>query len=146
MGTATDSGGLYRASIGLAAGLRLTDDYKGALEALNDAEQAADGEPQNLAEISYQRGNLYFPLGDIEACLASHQAALDHARGAGLPGLEARAYGGMGDAWYMRGRTGTAFEAFDRCIELAGERDDSWLRASYLCMRGVARFNDLVGS
>jgi len=138
----------YRANMGLASGLRLTDDYQGALEALRTAEQAADSKAENLAEISFQRGNLYFPLGDIDACLAAHQAALEHARVAGLSYLEARAHGGMGDAWYMRGRVGTAHEAFDRCIALAETREDAWLRAGNLCMRGVTRFygNDLEGA
>src|SRR5262249_21197489 len=38
---------------------------------------------------------------------------------AGSPELEARALGGLGDAAYASGRMITAYERFNRCIELA---------------------------
>jgi class 3 adenylate cyclase len=51
-----------RARIGLAAGMRVTDDYDGALEALDEAQAvaAAHGLEEELSQIHYYRGNIYF--------------------------------------------------------------------------------------
>ena len=72
-----------------------------------------------LAEIHFVRGNLYFPMGRIDACLAEHELALAQAREAGATELEVRALGGLGDANYLRGRMLTAHDHFERCLELA---------------------------
>ena len=55
--------GKCRAYIGLAAGLRVTDRYDEALVALDSAEAAANGLANELAQIHYIRGNIYFPHG-----------------------------------------------------------------------------------
>lgn len=130
----------FACAMGLAACRRMTDDFQGALDALDGAEQASGSLDAKLAEVYYQRGNINFPLGRIDDCLSAHQAALVHARNANLPNLEARAHGGLGDAWYMRGHMETAYRSFGRCVDLAIELGDDWLRASYLSMRGNARF------
>lgn len=118
---ATDAAGRARAWFGVASALRLLDRGEEALAALREAEQAAAtvGEPERLAEIESLRGNLYFPMGDMERCLAAHQSALHHARTAGSVVGEARALGGLGDAYYQQGRMLTAHAHFVRCVELA---------------------------
>ncbi|MBP0618867.1 BTAD domain-containing putative transcriptional regulator [Cupriavidus consociatus] len=106
---------------GTAAALRLLDRHDEALSALREAEQAAAGlgQSEQLAEIESLRGNLYFPMGDMDRCLAAHQRALGHARAAGSVLGEARALGGLGDAYYQQGRMITAHAHFVRCVELA---------------------------
>lgn len=106
---------------GTAAALRLLDRHDEALSALREAEQAAAelGQSERLAEIESLRGNLYFPMGDMDRCLAAHQRALGHARAAGSVLGEARALGGLGDAYYQQGRMITAHAHFVRCVELA---------------------------
>ncbi|MBF6992271.1 BTAD domain-containing putative transcriptional regulator [Cupriavidus sp. IK-TO18] len=110
-----------RAWQGTAAALRLLDRHEEALSALREAEQAAAklGQSERLAEIESLRGNLYFPMGDMDRCLAAHQRALGHARAAGSVLGEARALGGLGDAYYQQGRMITAHPHFVRCVELA---------------------------
>jgi class 3 adenylate cyclase/tetratricopeptide (TPR) repeat protein len=109
-----------RAWIGLAAGKRVTDDYEGALEALDKAEAAAQaqGLEQELSQVHYYRGNLYFPLGKVEECRLEHQQAFDWARSAGSPEDEARALSGLGDAYYSLGRMVTALDHYRQCIDL----------------------------
>ena len=50
------------------------------------AEQAAAAEtdPRLLAQLWTLRGNLHFPRGELDACLAAHGRALEYARQAGL--------------------------------------------------------------
>ncbi len=65
------------------------------------------------------RGNIHFPRGELEACLEAHENALSWARRAGSPVDEARAFGGVGDALYQRGRMRSARDHFARCVEQA---------------------------
>ena len=109
--------------IGLAAGRRVTDDYDGALAALQKAEIAAIANDLHVAlsQIHYYRGNLYFPLGRVEDCLIEHQKALQFAQAAASGGNEARALSGLGDAYYSLGQMETALNYFRRCIDLCAE-------------------------
>jgi tetratricopeptide (TPR) repeat protein len=109
-----------QAWIGLAAGKRVTDDYEGALAALDKAQAAAraQGLEQELSQVHYYRGNLYFPLGKVEECLHEHQQAFDRARSAGSFEDEARALSGLGDAYYSLGRMLTALEHYRQCVDL----------------------------
>lgn len=109
-----------RAWIGLAAGMRVTDDYDEALGVLDQAEAVAREEDlqKELSEVHYYRGNLYFPLGNLEGCLEQHQLALECAQRAGSSEWEARALSGLGDAYYSRGRMITSLDYFRRCIQL----------------------------
>jgi tetratricopeptide (TPR) repeat protein len=110
-----------RAWIGLAAGLRVTDRFDEAFAMLDKAADAAAGD--NLAveraRIHHLRGNLCFPLGRLVECLQEHERALDCARRARSPEIEARALGGLGDAEYARGRMASAHRHFSRCAELS---------------------------
>lgn len=112
--------GKCKARIGIAAGMRITDDYETALAELDLAESVArkQGLEKELSQIHYYRGSLCFPLGDIDRCLAEHKKALDHARSAREPDLEALALSGLGDAFYSQGRMITALDYFHRCMEL----------------------------
>jgi len=111
------------ALIGVAAGLRVLDRYDEALPALAEAEAAAVelDDAEALAEIHFVRGNIHFPRGEVDACRRAHEQALAHARDAGSALAEARALGGLGDAYYQEGRMRSARDHFDRCIALARE-------------------------
>jgi len=139
-----------RAWIGIAAGMRVMDRYYEALEALNHAEGAIAGQslPDDRARIHYLRGNIYFPLGDIEGCLDQHEQALACAREAGSTRCEAQALSGLADAYYMRGRMRTAYEHFDRCIELCRSHGFRRIEVANLAMRGLTRSyqNDYQGA
>ena len=111
-----------RAWIGLAAGMRVVDAYDQALEVLDKAEAAAAGDPRlatELSKIHYYRGNIYFPLGNIDGCLEQHELALQHARKAKSVECESRALSGLGDASYSRGRMITALDYFRQCVDLS---------------------------
>jgi class 3 adenylate cyclase/tetratricopeptide (TPR) repeat protein len=109
--------------IGLASGMRIEDRYDEALETLDQAEAAAatNGLTSELARIHHLRGNLYFPLGRIEDCKEQHQLALGFAQDAHSLENEARALGGLGDAYYAQGRMRTGYEHFHRCVDLCVE-------------------------
>jgi class 3 adenylate cyclase/tetratricopeptide (TPR) repeat protein len=110
-----------RAWLGLAAGLRVTDRFDEAFAMLDKAATAAatDDLAAERARIHHLRGNLCFPLGRLVECLHEHERALDCARIASSPELEARALGGLGDAEYARGRMARAHRHFSRCVELS---------------------------
>jgi tetratricopeptide (TPR) repeat protein len=117
---AEDDIGKSNALIGLASGMRLTDRFDEALAALEDAESAATRQKLDLvlARIHHLRGNLYFPLGQIEDCRNQHELALDFARRAGSAEFEASALGGLGDAAYGSGKMRSATDYFTRCLEI----------------------------
>jgi DNA-binding SARP family transcriptional activator len=131
-----------RALLGLASGLRILDRHRDALAAADAAEEQARGlgDPVQLAQIHFLRGNLYFPLGEIEACLAAHEQARVHAMQAASPALEARALGGLGDAHYLRGAMQTAHDYFTRCVALARDHGLLRLEASWLPMLAATQF------
>jgi len=109
-----------RAQIGLAAGMRVTDRFDEALSALANAEDVARSSELHLelSQIHYYRGNLYFPLGNIEGCLEQHGLALEYSQRAHSPECEAHALSGLGDAYYSRGEMITSLKYFRRCTEL----------------------------
>ncbi len=125
-----------QAWIGLAAGMRIVDRYDEALKTL-DLAQAAAGKHEltlQLARIHHLRGNLYFPLGNIDGCLQQHELALNCARRARSPESEARALGGLGDAEYARGRMISAHKHFRRCVELCRKHGFGRIEVANLCM------------
>jgi class 3 adenylate cyclase/tetratricopeptide (TPR) repeat protein len=113
------------ALIGLAGGMRVIDDYDGALALLEEAQSLATGLVliNELARIHHLRGNLYFPLGNVSGCLEEHKKALEFAQQAGDTENEARALSGLGDAHYSCGRMRTALDYFRRCVALSKEHD-----------------------
>lgn len=109
-----------RVLIGLAEGMRMTDQIDEALTALDQAQTAATRADLSLAlaHIHHLRGNLIFPLGRIDECRGEHGKALELARRAGSVEFEAAALGGLGDAAYASGRMKTSHEYFVRCMEV----------------------------
>lgn len=125
--------------LAIAAGMRVLDRHDEALQAIDRAQEAAgEAAPlELLASIEALRGNIHFPLGHIEQCLAAHDRARALALEAGLPEAEARALGGLGDAYYQQGRMLTAFRHFDDCVRLAEQHRAVFVTASNLSMRGI---------
>ena len=117
---AIDEAQRCRALVGIAGVLRLSDRYDDALQVLEQARQLALAQEANreLAEIHHLRGDIAFLRGDITLCLDSHRQALELAQRAGSAEAEARSLGGLGDGLYVQGRIATAFEQFQRCVEL----------------------------
>lgn len=109
------------AQLGIAAGLRMSDNYTDALGHLAEAQQEAEANSDagQLARIHHMRGNIYFPLGDSAGCGAEHEQALIYARQAGSRELEARALNGLGDAAYAAGRMLSAGHHFQASLDLA---------------------------
>ena len=68
------------ANIGLAEGLRIRARYQEGLECLFDAEAAAEaiGSAEFLSRIHGLKGNFYFPLGDVNLCMAEHEKVLHY--------------------------------------------------------------------
>jgi len=77
--------------------------------------------------------------------LRVNRASLDLAREVGSPELEAQALGGLGEAEFSRGRMISAFNHYDRCIELGRKHGLARVVAANLSMRGqtLAYMNDL---
>jgi class 3 adenylate cyclase/tetratricopeptide (TPR) repeat protein len=126
------------ALIGLASGMRLTDELEEALPYLDRAEGVAKSNGLNLelARLHHLRGNLYFPLGNIDGCREEHELALEYAQMADSPEWEAQALGGLGDAEYARGRLLTAHKVFVRCFDLCRKHGFGRIEAANLGMTG----------
>jgi class 3 adenylate cyclase/tetratricopeptide (TPR) repeat protein len=124
--------------LGQVEGLRLIDRSQDALSLLDRAEQlAVNGQlTAELARLHYLRGNIYFPLGDLQGCLREHTAALKWAREAGTAEAEARALSGLGDAYYLGGRVRTAYDSFCRCVELCRQHGLHQVEVANLPMVG----------
>ncbi len=125
-----------RALIGLAGGMRIIDAYDDAFEALDEAQSLATRQSLKgeLATIHHLRGNLYFPLGNVVACMQEHEKALQFAREAADTKNEARALSGLGDASYSSGRMRTAHDYFRRCVELSRQHGYVEIEAGNLYM------------
>jgi tetratricopeptide (TPR) repeat protein len=123
--SASDDVRRCRGWVGMAAALRVADRQKAALEALGQAEAAATRQDlvSERVQIHYLRGNVYFPLGNIDGCLAEHEKALRIAREVGSTEGEALALGGLGDAYYLRGHMRTACEQFRACIGVCQDHE-----------------------
>jgi DNA-binding SARP family transcriptional activator len=130
-----------RAWLGLANALRILDRYDEALAALDRAESALAGldRPEILARIWSLRGNIHFPRGKLDDCLASHECALVFARQAQSPVDEARALGGLGDARYQRGHMRAARDHYAACVAQAGKHGAVGLALSHAPMLGITR-------
>jgi DNA-binding SARP family transcriptional activator len=114
---APDTPGRARATVGIAAALRVLDRSQDALAALASAERLIDPlrDAALLSTVHYLRGSVLFPLGDSAASLHSQQLALQAAHNAGSALAEARALSGIADAHFVAGRLGSAREWFERC-------------------------------
>jgi class 3 adenylate cyclase/tetratricopeptide (TPR) repeat protein len=136
---AQDDAERCRALLGLAAVKRVIDDLDGAFADLEQAEALATrlDLTVELARLHFLRGNLYFPRGQIERCLAEHRRSLELARAAGSAELEAQAQGGLGDAEYVRGRMLGAGRHFRGCIELCRQHGFGRIEVASLPMAAL---------
>lgn len=135
--------------IPMADSMRIVDRLDEALAILDDAEIIAKEHDFDLelARIYHLRGNLYFPMGEIEGCMRQHRSALEFARRASSPEDEARALGGIADAAYMRGQMRSATKYFNKCIELCRDHGFENAQSSNFSMIAHARYylNELRG-
>ncbi len=137
---ATTRAARARAWLGLATSLRIVDRYDEALATLTRAEQEVDpADSRRLANLWTLRGNLHFPRGELDLCLAAHERALGFATAAGSVEEIARARGGLGDAHYQRGRLRSAHAEFRDCIALSERHGLKSLQLSYLPMLAVTQ-------
>ena len=118
-----DEMALCRAQLGLAEGLRVSEGLGEALNLLEAAQRTAEryDAGAELARLHHLRGNIFFPIGNIDGCRAEHERSLDWARRSNSPDAEARSLGGLADAAYAQGRMRTAFDHFSRCVALSRE-------------------------
>jgi class 3 adenylate cyclase/tetratricopeptide (TPR) repeat protein len=109
--------------LGLAAGMRVTTEFEGALELLDHAEPIAvrHNLTNQLSRLHHLRGNLFYTVGEIEGCRKQHQLALDFALEARSLDDEARALAGLGDAEYAHGRMRSAYESLRSCVDRCRE-------------------------
>jgi DNA-binding SARP family transcriptional activator len=128
-----------QALFGLASALRILDRPAEALAAVDRAEAFARqrNDPAELAQLCFLRGNLYFPLGEIDACVRAHEQAREYAEQARSPALQARALGSLGDAHYLRGEMLTAHEYFKLCVTLARSGNLHSVASASLPMVGI---------
>ncbi|MDY0065242.1 MAG: BTAD domain-containing putative transcriptional regulator [Steroidobacteraceae bacterium] len=130
-----------QAWFGLAAALRIMDRHEEALEALDRAESAleATADARMRARLLTLRGNLCFPLGNLDACLRAHEQAHRYALQANSHLDIARALGGLGDAYYQRGHMLTARSHFAQCVQEARNHGLVGVLLANLPMLGVTQ-------
>ncbi len=108
------------ALIGMAQCEELNSDANAALGWLEQAQITADAETlmPELARIHCLRGALLLARGDIKASAQQQKTALELARKAGLPKLQARALNGLGEAHYAAGRMLSAHQVLAESRQL----------------------------
>lgn len=128
--------------IGMVRSMRDGRQLKESLALLETAQDIATrlDQPSYLAQIHAQRGNLYFPRGQVDACLEEQKRSLHHAIAAGSPKLEAEALSGLGDAEYMRGRMAAANVHFADCVKLCEQHQFLANQMPNLALRGLTHF------
>jgi len=125
----------------LVESLRITDNYKEALNQLNMAEKLAIriGRDEDWLRLHVLRGNILFPIGEADRCIQSQKAALKVAKKLHLSEAQAQALGGMGDAYFANKQITTAEKSFDTCVTLADKNDLDDITLSNISMRGHMR-------
>ncbi|MDE2603671.1 MAG: AAA family ATPase, partial [Bradyrhizobium sp.] len=137
----SDEIALCRARLGLADGLRVSEGLNEALELLEQAQDAAERHQlvNELACLHHLRGNIFFPMGNIEGCRKEHERGLEYATRSSSPEAEARALGGLADAAYAQGKMRTAFEYFSRCVALSRDHGFGRIEVANRSMVGFSR-------
>jgi class 3 adenylate cyclase/tetratricopeptide (TPR) repeat protein len=138
---APDETALCRAQLGLAEGLRVSEGLTEALGLLDHAQRTAErhGMVNELARLHHLRGNICFPMGNIEGCRKEHEQGLEYAARSGSSEAEARALGGLADAAYAQGKMRTAFEYFSRCVTLCRQHGFGRIEVANRSMVGFSR-------
>jgi tetratricopeptide (TPR) repeat protein len=131
-----------QACIGIAEGLRITEEYDEMLEHLDVADNLASPQkyPAESAQIFKLRGNAYFSRGENEACLEASRRCLEYARQAQSPSLEAQALGNLADAEQARARMVSALEYSRKCVEISREHGLGRILAANLGVVALALF------
>jgi class 3 adenylate cyclase/tetratricopeptide (TPR) repeat protein len=139
-----------RAWIGMAAGMRITDQYDEALHVLDQAEPVAahSGLISESSQLHYLRGTIYWAIGDADSCLKQQKLALKFARDAGSPENEALALGGMSDALYLNRHMRSAYEFAQQCLDLCRKHGFRRIEAANLAISSTAKLylGDLDGA
>ena len=102
-----------------------------------EEEAKAEGMAVELSRLHTLRANIHFPRGEIERCLAEHSEALRLAEAAGAAEEQARALGGLADAYYMRGLYKTTARMFHRCVDVSFARGFKRIEAANLPMLAI---------
>ena len=141
LSASSDETALCQARLGLAEGLRVSEGLTEALELLDQAQDSAEHHHMvnELARLHHLRGNIFFPMGDIEGCRTEHEQGLEYAIRSGSPEAEARSLGGLADAAYAQGRMRTAFEYFSRCVTLCQQHGFGRIEVANRSMIGFSR-------
>jgi class 3 adenylate cyclase/tetratricopeptide (TPR) repeat protein len=134
-----------QAMLGEANALSILDRLDEALALLAQAQEETErlALPVLRARIHSLRGNILFPRGELERCLAEHSRALELAIEAGAPEEEARAHGGLGDGYYVRGDFPSSGLHFERCVALAAARGYRRIEVANRPMCALAGIFDL---
>jgi class 3 adenylate cyclase/tetratricopeptide (TPR) repeat protein len=137
----TNEVSVCQAQLGLAEGLRVSEGLEEALNLLADAQRTAERQDMvpELARIHHLRGNIFFPLGNIEGCREEHEQGLRFAQRSGSPEAEARALGGLADAAYAQGRMRSAFDHFSHCVALSKQHGYGRIEVANRSMIGFSR-------
>jgi class 3 adenylate cyclase/tetratricopeptide (TPR) repeat protein len=130
-----------QARLGLAEGLRVNEGLAEALQLINEVQQVAKHHDMvaELARLHHLRGNIFFPLGNINGCREEHELGLLYAKRSGSPEAEARALGGLADAAYAQGKMRTAFDHFSSCVALSQEHGFGRIEVANRSMVGFSR-------
>jgi hypothetical protein len=121
--------------------LRVSEGLTEALELLDHAQNTAERHDMvnELARLHHLRGNIFFPMGNIEGCRKEHERGLEYAARSDSPEAKARALGGMADAAYAQGKMRTAFDYFSRCVTLCQEHGFGRIEVANRSMIGFSR-------
>jgi tetratricopeptide (TPR) repeat protein len=141
LAASSDEIALCQARLGLAEGLRVSEGLSEALELLAQAQLAAERHDlvNELARLHHLRGNIFFPLGNVDGCREEHERGLEYARQSGTAEAEARALGGLADAAYAQGKMRTAFENFSRCVAVCQKHGFGRIEVANRSMVGFSR-------
>jgi class 3 adenylate cyclase len=118
---------------------RLVSDLKLGLSTLDEIDSLTE-DPACLARAEYIRGNLAFFAGESAACEEAHTRALALARKAGSREFEARALGGLGDAYFMQGRHSLTIKNVNDCLEICREEGLEDVEAANLAILAMPYF------
>lgn len=129
------------ALMGVAAGLRLSSDFEDALKVMDEAGCYGDEQLPPLVWSRYYnlRGNLYFPLGEIERCQENHELAMKYAKESGSDEARANALSGLADVAYLQGRMLSAVRFFGESASLAREHGLGRIEVTNALMQAFAR-------
>lgn len=139
-----------RARIGLVEVMSKTVGHEDAFALLERAQTQAKAHDlfTELALIHHLRGNMYFPLGDLDRSRLEHERAREYARQTSSARLEAMSLGGVADALYGRGQMTMADAHFRDSIAICKLHGFQDIEIANRVIHGLTRYfqNDLAGA